>query len=32
MWKWEEIQELLWKKSVISMVTEISKVNINMKT
>ena len=23
MWKWEEIQELLWEKSVISIVLEI---------
>ncbi len=32
MWKWEEIQKLLWKKSVIARVTEINKVNINIKT
>ena len=29
MWKWEEIQELLWKKSVIAMVTEILQLDIN---
>ncbi len=29
MWKWKEIQKLLWKKSVIVRVTEIFK---NQKT
>lgn len=29
LWKWEEIQELLWKKSVIAMVTEILPLDIN---
>ena len=28
MWKWEEIQKLLWKKSVIAMVTEILLLDI----
>lgn len=31
MWKWKEIQELLWKKSVISRVTADIKLNINNK-
>ena len=31
MWKWEEIQELLWKKSVIARVTADIKLNINKK-
>ena len=29
MWKWKEIQELLWKKSVIARVTADIKLNIN---
>jgi hypothetical protein len=31
LWKWKEIQELLWKKSVISRVTADIKLNINNK-
>lgn len=31
MWKWKEIQELLWKKSVISRVAVDIKLNINNK-
>ena len=32
MWKWQKVQKLLWKKSVIARVIEIELVNINMKT
>ena len=32
MLKWEKIQTMLWKKSVIAVLTEIKQVDINMKT